>query len=85
MRRAASSLTKTVVKPLAKGDLGRKKLHLDIIPIDSATLLATCDISNFNLGFHPTLRLENLSPLPQQYFVYLYLFEYYKLNAFVLV
>ena len=51
MRRAASSLTKTVVKPFAKGDLGRKKLHLDIIPIDSANLLATCDIPDFQFRF----------------------------------
>ena len=29
--------------------LGRKKLHLDIIPIDFATLFATCDISDFQL------------------------------------
>ena len=37
-----------------------------------------------NLGFHSKLLLENLSPLLYQYFDYLYLFEYYKFNAFVL-
>ena len=35
-----------------------------------------------NLGFHPKLHLENLSPLLQQCFDYLYLFEYYKLNTY---
>ena len=41
--------------------LGRKKLHLDIIPIDFATLFPTCDISDFQFRFSSKITLRKCS------------------------
>ena len=44
--------------------LGKKKLHLDITDrLTSQLNLQRVIFPNSNLGFHPKLPLENLSPL----------------------